>query len=243
MINQMMLECKLSRNKMSKMLKITRNNWWEEINSSVVWQDVTFFTLSALFALVSSFALIQLIRIDFRVPGYKWTTQKVFHLMNFIVNGVRALVFGLHKQVFVLRPKVLELVLLDLPGLVFFSTYTLLVLFWAQIYHQARSLPADNLKLFYILFNAVIYFIQVGIWIFLWLDDNKTIESSARIFVAAVSLVAAVGFLVYGGRLFVMLRQYPIESRGKTKKLYEVIEFFCAFYFWQPQPRPMLLKP
>jgi len=27
-------------------------------------------------------------------------------------------------------------VLLDLPGLLFFSAYTLLVLFWAEIYHQ-----------------------------------------------------------------------------------------------------------
>jgi hypothetical protein len=30
---------------------------------------------------------IQLIRIELRVPEYGWTTQKVFHLMNFIVNG------------------------------------------------------------------------------------------------------------------------------------------------------------
>lgn len=34
-------------------------------------------------------------------------------------------------------PQVYKLVLLDLPGLLFFSTYTLLVLFWAEIYHQA----------------------------------------------------------------------------------------------------------
>lgn len=30
---------------------------------------------------------IQLIRIELRVPEYGWTTQKVFHLMNFFVNG------------------------------------------------------------------------------------------------------------------------------------------------------------
>lgn len=78
------------------------------------------------------------------MPEYGWTTQKVFHLMNFIVNGgeilgalmpiglseslntfspffltvimlssvlvlavaVRAIVFGFHKQVFLLHPKV-----------------------------------------------------------------------------------------------------------------------------------------
>lgn len=146
-----------------------------------------------------------------RVPEYGWTTQKVFHLMNFVVNGgdyprdslwkfdrnfvffflvctfgtlssmfcwlsllcaVRAVLFGFHMQVFLVHPKVrmfstcfwflhvliwkrlilrlhlisiwcccevlqaLCWVLLDLPGLLFFSAYTLLVLFWAEIYHQ-----------------------------------------------------------------------------------------------------------
>lgn len=38
-------------------------------------------------------AQIQLIRIELRVPEYGWTTQKVFHLMNFIVNGGDCSVF------------------------------------------------------------------------------------------------------------------------------------------------------
>ena len=48
---------------------------------------------------------------------------------------------GARAQVQHLHPPALQAVLLDLPGLLFFSTYTLLVLFWAEIYHQARSLP------------------------------------------------------------------------------------------------------
>jgi hypothetical protein len=90
--------------------------------------------------------------------------------------AVRALVFGFHVHVFLLRtkvrsqfssspaidarfqgslnfplppealhlllpPQVYKLVLLDLPGLLFFSTYTLLVLFWAEIYHQVPHSP------------------------------------------------------------------------------------------------------
>ncbi|KAL2931503.1 Tobamovirus multiplication protein 1 [Bienertia sinuspersici] len=209
------------------------SRWWEEMNESVWWQDAIFFTLSALFAVVSSVALLQLIRIELRVPEYRWTLQKVFHLMNFTVNGVRAIVFGLHKQVFLLSPRVFVLVLLDLPGLLFFSTYTLLVLFWAEIYHQARYLPADKLKLAYISLNAGIYIIQVCIWIFLWLDDNKIVEITGRIFLAVVSFVAAISFLVYGRRLFEMLRQFPIESKGRQKKLYEVCAFsltYCKLY-------------
>lgn len=123
-------------------------DWWQDINDSTQWQDGVFYTLCAAYALVSAVALIQLIRIELRVPEYGWTTQKVFHLMNFIVNGVRAVVFGFHKQVFIMHPKALVLLLLDLPGLLFFSTFTLLVLFWAEIYHQARSLPSDKLRVF-----------------------------------------------------------------------------------------------
>ncbi|CAL5345805.1 hypothetical protein CsSME_00030806 [Camellia sinensis var. sinensis] len=198
------------------------SSWWDEINDSVQWQDGIFYTLCAAYALVSSVALIQLIRIELRVPEYGWTTQKVFHLMNFIVNGVRAIVFGFHKQVFYLNPKVLILVLLDLPGLLFFSTFTLLVLFWAEIYHQARSLPTDKLRIIYLSVNGGIYFIQVCIWISLWIDDSSVVEFVGKIFIAAVSFLAALGFLLYGGRLFFMLRRFPIESKGRRKKLHEV---------------------
>ncbi|XP_021887383.1 tobamovirus multiplication protein 1 isoform X1 [Carica papaya] len=198
------------------------SNWWDEINESPRWQDGIFYALCAAYALVSSVALIQLIRIELRVPEYGWTTQKVFHLMNFIVNGVRAIVFGFHMDVFFLHPKVLTLVLLDLPGLLFFSTYTLLVLFWAEIYHQARSLPTDKLRIVYISINALIYFIQVCIWVYLWIDDNNILEFVGKIFIAVVSFLAALGFLLYGGRLFFMLRRFPIESKGRRKKLHEV---------------------
>ncbi|KAH9748095.1 Tobamovirus multiplication protein 1 [Citrus sinensis] len=173
-------------------------SWWAEINESSQWQDGIFYSLCAAYALVSSVALIQLIRIELRVPEYGWTTQKVFHLMNFIVNGVRAVVFGFHMQVFLLHPKVLTLVVLDLPGLLFFSTYTLLVLFWAEIYHQ------------------------VCIWVYLWIDDSSAAEFIGKIFIAVVSFIAALGFLLYGGRLFFMLRRFPIESKGRRKKLHEV---------------------
>jgi hypothetical protein len=41
---------------------------------------------------------VQLIRIELRVPEYGWTTQKVFHLLNFIVNG--GAYSATHMQVF-----------------------------------------------------------------------------------------------------------------------------------------------
>ncbi|KAK4797719.1 hypothetical protein SAY86_030045 [Trapa natans] len=198
-------------------------NWWDEINDSTRWQDGIYYALCAAYALVSSIALIQLIRIELRVPEYGWTTQKVFHLMNFIVNGVRAVMFGFHTEVFLLLPKLLTWILLELPGLLFFSTYTLLVLFWAEIYHQqARSLPTDKLRIVYISVNVGMYFIQACLWIYLWIDDNSVVRFIGKIFIAGVSIIAALGFLLYGGRLFFMLRRFPIESKGRRKKLHEV---------------------
>ncbi|KAI3498900.1 hypothetical protein L1887_34686 [Cichorium endivia] len=198
------------------------SNWWEEINESRSWQDGIFFTLCGLYGLVSAIALIQLIRIEIRVPEYGWTTQKVFHLMNFLVNGVRAIVFGFHMQVFNLHPKVCIWMLLEAPGLLFFSTYTLLVLFWAEIYHQARSLPTDKLRITYVVVNVGVYIIQGGLWIYLWVDDSSLVQFIGKIFIAVVSFMAALGFLLYGGRLFFMLRRFPIESKGRRKKLHEV---------------------
>ncbi|KAJ0856801.1 hypothetical protein HanRHA438_Chr13g0582611 [Helianthus annuus] len=96
-----------------------------------------------------------------RVPELGWRTQKVFHLMNFVVNRLRAVQFGLYSSFFHVKLKVLDIILLDLPGLLFFSTYTLLVLFLAEIYHQARSLPTDKLRPAYFIINGVIYFLQV----------------------------------------------------------------------------------
>ncbi|KAF9672053.1 hypothetical protein SADUNF_Sadunf11G0000500 [Salix dunnii] len=186
-------------------------DWWQDINESTQWQDGIFYTLCAAYALVSSVALIQFIRIELRVPENGLTTQKVFHFMNFIVNAVRAVAFGFHKHVFIMHPKALVLILLDLPGLLFFSTYTLL----------ATSLPTDKFRVVYISVNAAMYLIQVCIWVYLWIDDNSVVELIGKIFIAVVSILAALGFMVYGGRLFFLLRRFPIDSTGRTKKLHE----------------------
>ena len=66
---------------------------------------------------------------------------------------------------------------------------------------------------------------QIGLWAFGALAHGKLLEVcrvAGCIFLAAVSVAAALGFLVYGGRLFLMLQRFPIESRGRTKKLREV---------------------
>ncbi|CAI5951159.1 unnamed protein product [Closterium sp. NIES-64] len=150
-------------------------------------RDEAYEALAGAYAFVGMVALIQLIRIQRRVPEYGWTTQKVFHLLNFVVNALRAVVFLFREEVEVLSAgpnHVFAHVLLDLPGLLFFTTYTLLVLFWAEIYHQARGLPTDNLRPYFMAANVGVYVLQAAIWGVMWFDhkDMLTIDLIAKLF-------------------------------------------------------------
>ncbi|KAJ8625591.1 hypothetical protein MRB53_034121 [Persea americana] len=200
----------------------TASEWWQEINNSKLWQNRIFHTLAGLYGFVAAVALIQLVRIESRVPEYGWTTQKVFHFLNFLVNAVRSVIFVFRRNVQRIKPEILQHVLLDLPGLAFFTTYVLLVLFWAEIYYQARAVPTEGLRPTFYTINGVVYSIQIALWLLLWWKHIRVTLIISKMFFAGVSLFAAFGFLLYGGRLFLMLQRFPVESKGRRKKLQEV---------------------
>ncbi|XP_010476507.1 PREDICTED: protein TOM THREE HOMOLOG 1 [Camelina sativa] len=197
-------------------------NWWSDVNESPMWQDRIFHILAVLYGIVSVIAVVQLVRIQLRVPEYGWTTQKVFHFLNFLVNGVRALVFVFRRDAQNMQPEILQHMLLDIPSLAFFTTYALLVLFWAEIYYQARAVSTDGLRPSFFTINAVVYVIQIALWLVLWWKPVHLMVIISKMFFAGVSLFAALGFLLYGGRLFLMLQRFPVESKGRRKKLQEV---------------------
>ncbi|KAJ4959819.1 hypothetical protein NE237_019729 [Protea cynaroides] len=198
------------------------SSWWDDINNSPIWENRIFHVLAGLYGLGGAVALIQLIRIELRVPEYGWTTQKVFHFLNFLVNAVRSLVFAFRQNVQHIKPEIFQHFLLDMPSLAFFTTYALLVLFWAEIYYQARAVSTDGLRRSFCTINAVVYGIQIVLWLILWWKPIPVVLILSKIFFAGVSLFAALGFLLYGGRLFLMLQRFPVESKGRRKKLQEV---------------------
>ncbi|KAM0823096.1 hypothetical protein ACQ4PT_071096 [Festuca glaucescens] len=149
-------------------------DWWKDVNESPMWQDRIFHALAVLYGIVSVVALIQLIRIECRVPEYGWTTQKVFHFLNFVVNGVRSIVFVLRQNVQLIQPEILQHVIVDMPGLAFFTTYALLVLFWAEIYYQARAMSTDGLRPTFYWINGVVYAIQIILWLVLWWKPSSS---------------------------------------------------------------------
>ncbi|KAJ7942716.1 Tobamovirus multiplication protein like [Quillaja saponaria] len=206
-----------------KALELTAaSSWWNDINDSRLWQDRIFHVLAALYCIVAVVALVQLVRIQLRVPEYGWTTQKVFHFLNFLVNGVRSVVFVFRRNVQKLQPEIVQHILLDMPSLAFFTTYALLVLFWAEIYYQARAVSTDGLRPSFYTINAVVYAIQISMWLISWWRPIPVVIVMSKMFFAGVSLFAALGFLLYGGRLFLMLQRFPVESKGRRKKLQEV---------------------
>ncbi|XP_052482631.1 tobamovirus multiplication protein 3-like isoform X3 [Gossypium raimondii] len=130
-----------------------------------------------------------------RVPEYGWTTQKVFHFLNFLVNGVRALVFVFGRSVQNLHPEIVQHILLDMPSLAFFTTYALLILFWAEIYYQ------------------------IAMWQILWWKYIPLLVILSKMFFAGLSLFAAFGFLLYGGS-----RDDEDDSVAKMKAAEEALE-------------------
>ncbi|KAG4157693.1 hypothetical protein ERO13_D02G078700v2 [Gossypium hirsutum] len=179
--------------------------------------------------------LVQLIRIQMRVPEYGWTTQKVFHFLNFLVNGVRALVFVFRRSVQNLHPEIVQHILLDMPSLALFTTYALLILFWAEIYYQARAVSTDRLRPSFFTTNAVVYTIQIAMWLILWWKYIPLLVILSKMFFAGLSLFAALGFLLYGGRDdeddSVAKMKAAKEALEAKQKVTNSLSATCSFFF------------
>ncbi|KAG2409763.1 Protein TOM THREE-like protein [Vigna angularis] len=220
------------------------SNWWRDINESPLWQDRIFHLLAILYGIVAAVALVFLLRHPFHVSLSQislsssisantiesariWLDHaEGLSLSQFLV---RCFVFVFRRDVQKLQPEIVQHILLDVPSLAFFTTYALLVLFWAEIYYQAsstcgdaRAVSTDGLRPSFYTINAVVYVIQIALWLILWWKPISVLVILSKMFFAGVSLFAALGFLLYGGRLFLMLQRFPVESKGRRKKLQEV---------------------
>ncbi|AQK73572.1 Tobamovirus multiplication protein 3 [Zea mays] len=163
-------------------------DWWERVNGSPAWQDGIFWTLAVLYGAIATASFIQVARIQCRVPEYGWTTQKVFQFLNFVVNGARCSIFAFRRQVQQVNPPIFQHVILDLPGLAFFTTYALLALFWAEILYQARGIMTDRLRSGFYIINCVVYALQGFLWLWLWWNPNHSMLVTSKLFIAGLAL-------------------------------------------------------
>ena len=92
-----------------------------------------------------------------------------------------------HPAVQSIDSKVGKLLLNDVPGLLFFTTYTLLVLFWAEIYQQARSQATAKLRPTFLHANITVYAVQVVLLLLCGFKVTKTVASVRKLLVHACS--------------------------------------------------------
>jgi len=81
----------------------------------------------------------------------------------------------------------------------------------APLPRQARSLPTGSLRPAFLAGNGAVYGVQAGLWAWAAAAGREKAGGAPRAaslgFMALASAAAAVGFVLYGGRLFFMLRR------------------------------------
>jgi hypothetical protein len=145
----------------------------------------------------------------------------------------------------------------DLPCALFLTTYALLVLFWAEIYRQARPGARDRdprqksaPRRVFFFGNLALYVVLAALWgaggvaagrANFMTDSSlnphsrtrRTLEACAAGALALCACVLAALFAKYGGSLFFTLRRFPERLKGRRKKLREVgtVTTVCALCF------------
>lgn len=93
-------------------------------------------------------------------------------------------------------------------------------------------MPTASLRPLFLVFNAVVYAVQIALWVLTGLAQSNSTHNLLRVascaFLAIVSVCAAVGFLVYGGRLFLMLRRCALLVALQQAFLND--KHSCPFY-------------
>lgn len=214
-------------------------------------EDLTlsFYILAGVYALLIAFPFIQLVRISrIGLPFSKPTTQKTFLLLLFLTAAFRTSFFlavpltNPYDTFNITEFSNLILSILDDFGcIVFFTTFTLLILFWAEITLLARnrrSVYSKRVKPLYFTLIALVYVAQLAIWGAMIVADRSgesesTLNKIDNIFYSVISIIAAFGFFYFGGHLYLMLKNNPIESTGRKTKLREVlyITVICTVCF------------
>lgn len=198
-------------------------------------EEIVVWLLGGLYALLMIIPIVQLIRIHVRSPELGWTIQKLFLAFTLVSALIRTVFFGV-CVLFNVQNFFLTLggddpsftILENIPRVVFYSTFTLLILFWAEIIHRVQNQThALNYKrTVFVTLNVVVYLIQIAFWvvIFFFPDWAKMayVPIIENFFFATLALMVAILFCWYGGRLFFMLRSFPIDSAGRHSKLQEV---------------------
>jgi hypothetical protein len=196
--------------------------------------DYAAFVLCLMYVALALIPSAFLLRLKIRHPASPLTIQKMFFVLVIAFACVRSLFFALipwlwqpYPGEYFLLPTFHHTIFLfmdDIARLIYFSAYTVLILFWNQSIQAAQNNPQAHLVPAFLIGNSFIYTCQVVIW-FLMLflhNPNGSLDASLNklspTFFAFVALILAGLFILYGSRLYTKLVSHPIESRKKRKK-------------------------
>lgn len=182
-----------------------------------------YWLLAAAYLALAVAALVQFIRIQLRLSDSGWTLQKAFHLFNVVLCLCRGITLFFWHEVQIRHYSVAELILLDVPTLMFFTTFTLLALFWAEIVSSSEGddMPVRP-RYSYLAVNFVVYLVMAMVWILAALDYDAFSRDFSTWFQFGLYAGVAAVFVLYGTKLFTLLKDSPVASDFKRRKMVEV---------------------
>eukprot|EP00002_Diphylleia_rotans_P037583 TRINITY_DN8410_c1_g1_i1.p1 TRINITY_DN8410_c1_g1~~TRINITY_DN8410_c1_g1_i1.p1 ORF type:complete len:1497 (-),score=233.75 TRINITY_DN8410_c1_g1_i1:238-4728(-) len=171
------------------------------------------------------------------------SVQKLLHVNIMIFTVVRGVYILMVAMDDIEDGSLAQILLYDLPTLLFFSAYSCLIFFWAEITTNTRGMK-ENLTfasylrpllyrtngLMYTCFTVFVILTQISSGI-----ELNTLKQAYYYFLAFIALSMSLGFLYYGGRLWWTITSLKIAERSEKQKatLRKIawVTFICTFSF------------
>eukprot|EP00002_Diphylleia_rotans_P032339 TRINITY_DN6783_c0_g1_i2.p1 TRINITY_DN6783_c0_g1~~TRINITY_DN6783_c0_g1_i2.p1 ORF type:complete len:1500 (+),score=264.75 TRINITY_DN6783_c0_g1_i2:50-4549(+) len=195
-------------------------------------EDRTFFyvvaALDYLLALISVIQICGVIYSDlFVTRKLDITVQKLLHFHILIFTVVRATYILLVAADDIEEGSLQQVLLYDLPTLLFFSAYSCLLFFWAEITSNTKIMK-DNLvfvqylRPLLIRTNAIMYTYFTIVVIISQAATNSVdmdhVRSAYYYFLAAIALGMSLGFVHYGRKLWATMTSIKVTERTARQK-------------------------
>lgn len=203
--------------------------------------------LAACYLILLTFSAVQLIRLQLLTR--LWTKQKLFLLMLAVLCSIRAVFFligpsigwwsntgAVSGPISEIHHGILFILLNQLPTVLLFSTFSLLVLFWAEIYYDAIDQETHFRRVvrpFILGFNAISYLVEGVVLGVSTRDSRHELWIVSAAYFALVFAIASLGFVFYGLRVYDLVRKVPVHFKILGRVLREVggITLVCGLCF------------
>uniref|UniRef100_A0A6B2LB02 THH1/TOM1/TOM3 domain-containing protein n=1 Tax=Arcella intermedia TaxID=1963864 RepID=A0A6B2LB02_9EUKA len=213
------------------------------------YQKTLIWSLCGLYGLLGVLSFARLCRIWCCLPTHAGITlEKLFLFFCFEGSLLRTIFFGILVVLKDVNNFFLSidddstfLLLSNLPRIVFFSTFCLLVLSWIEILYRVENLQQGSFKKkrnIFITLNLFVYLLQGLFWFFLLYSGisehaKRTISLIENLTFSFVAILISISFIYYGGKLFTLLKDYKEASEDLLRRQCEVLSMtlICSIAF------------